>query len=77
MHQTALLTQWKWKRTSRSEEGKEALFLICFNKLAFKIVVAVTMSFDSYTFLLPGLGVEYQGASNDSLKTSVRMASKS
>lgn len=57
-------------------EGIKAVFLICFNKLAFKIVVAVTVSFDPYTFLLPGLGVEYQGASNDSLKTSVRMGGK-
>lgn len=57
VQQTALLTQWKWKHISRNEErkGKKALFLICFNKLPFKIVVAVTLSFGFYKFLLPGL----------------------
>ena len=34
----------------------KVVFLICFNKLPFKIVVAVTLSFDFYKFLLPGLG---------------------
>lgn len=81
LHQISLLTQWKWKCTSRGAEVKKKKkrdsSLIWLNKLPLKVVVAVIVVFDPHTFLLPCPGVVYQGASNDFIKTSVRMESRS
>lgn len=45
----------EWGRHSKP------FFLIWLNKLPLKIVVAVTLSFDSYKFLLPCLGYYTRG----------------